>query len=177
MRLWSLHPCFLDPRGLTALWREALLAAVVLAGQTRGYRAHPQLTRFRQHPAPRAAITAYLSGIHAEATRRGYRFRAPPPPGPEPIPPILVSTGQVRYELALLLRKLAERSPAWAEPLRRCPSLRVHPLFQVVAGPIAPWERVQEEILRLSLLLPHDLPRDDEPHGRRGGRRPVPILR
>ncbi|WP_338140756.1 pyrimidine dimer DNA glycosylase/endonuclease V [Candidatus Nitrotoga sp. 1052] len=26
MRLWTLHPCYLDSRGLVALWREALLA-------------------------------------------------------------------------------------------------------------------------------------------------------
>ena len=41
MRLWTLHPQYLDPRGLVALWREALLAQKVLLGRTRGYRAHP----------------------------------------------------------------------------------------------------------------------------------------
>jgi hypothetical protein len=41
MRLWSLHPKYLDPRGLVALWREALLAQKVLQGGTRGYRSHP----------------------------------------------------------------------------------------------------------------------------------------
>lgn len=35
MRLWSLHLGYLDARGLVALWREALLAQVVLAGKTR----------------------------------------------------------------------------------------------------------------------------------------------
>ncbi len=47
MRLWSLHPKYLDAKGLVALWREALLAQAVLAGRTRGYRHHPQLARFR----------------------------------------------------------------------------------------------------------------------------------
>jgi hypothetical protein len=37
MRLWSLHPRYLDPQGLVALWREALLARAVLRGETRGY--------------------------------------------------------------------------------------------------------------------------------------------
>ncbi|HEU5178767.1 MAG TPA: pyrimidine dimer DNA glycosylase/endonuclease V, partial [Burkholderiales bacterium] len=32
MRLWSLHPKYLDARGLVALWREALLAQAVLRG-------------------------------------------------------------------------------------------------------------------------------------------------
>jgi hypothetical protein len=43
MRLWSLHPQYLDPQGLVALWREALLAQAVLRGKTRGYKHHPQL--------------------------------------------------------------------------------------------------------------------------------------
>ena len=43
MRLWSLHPRYLDPQGLVALWREALLARAVLCGNTRGHRKHPQL--------------------------------------------------------------------------------------------------------------------------------------
>ncbi|HWI36353.1 MAG TPA: pyrimidine dimer DNA glycosylase/endonuclease V [Burkholderiales bacterium] len=41
MRLWSLHPRYLDPQGLVALWREALLVRAVLQGKTRGYRRHP----------------------------------------------------------------------------------------------------------------------------------------
>ncbi|MDI6747818.1 MAG: pyrimidine dimer DNA glycosylase/endonuclease V [Rhodocyclaceae bacterium] len=37
MRLWTLHPRYLDARGLVALWREARLAQAVLGGKTRGY--------------------------------------------------------------------------------------------------------------------------------------------
>jgi len=51
MRLWSLHPRYLDPKGLVALWREGLLAQAVAAGRTRGYRHHPQLARFLEAPA------------------------------------------------------------------------------------------------------------------------------
>lgn len=32
MRLWSLHPSYLDAVGLVALWREGLLARKVLQG-------------------------------------------------------------------------------------------------------------------------------------------------
>ena len=70
MRLWSLHPRYLDSKGLVALWREALLAKAVLSGRTRGYRQHPQLARFRAHPEARAAINAYLAAVHEEATGR-----------------------------------------------------------------------------------------------------------
>ncbi len=74
MRLWSLHPRYLDPQGLVALWREGLLAQAVLRGRTKGYRHHPQLQRFRAHASPRSAINAYLAEVHAEAARRGYSF-------------------------------------------------------------------------------------------------------
>ena len=76
MRLWTIHPCYLDGRGLVALWREALLARAVLRGKTRGYRHHPQLARFRAHRLPRHAINAYLAAIHAEGSARGYSFDA-----------------------------------------------------------------------------------------------------
>ena len=49
MRLWSIHPQYLDAVGLVALWREGLLAQKVLVGKTKGYKNHPQLERFKKH--------------------------------------------------------------------------------------------------------------------------------
>ena len=48
MRLWSLHPKYLDIKGLVACWREGLLARKVLLDQTKGYKNHPQLIRFNR---------------------------------------------------------------------------------------------------------------------------------
>src|SRR5678815_1718275 len=76
MRLWSLHPKYLDAPGLVALWREALLARAVLRGETSGYKHHPQLDRFKTHAQPRSAINSYLAGVYAEALARGYSFDA-----------------------------------------------------------------------------------------------------
>src|SRR5450755_3950490 len=74
MRLWTLHPRYLDAKGLVAPWREALLAQKVLQGGTRGYKHHPQLARFRSHERPLQAMAAFLAGIAEEAQRRGYHF-------------------------------------------------------------------------------------------------------
>src|SRR5579862_5032823 len=74
MRLWTLHPKYLDAKGLVALWREALLAQKVLRGKTKGYRHHPQLARFKAHENPVVALAAYLREVHKEAKRRGYAF-------------------------------------------------------------------------------------------------------
>jgi hypothetical protein len=63
MRLWTLHPKYLDAQGLVALWREGLLAQKVLRGRTRGYRHHPQLARFRAQADPVASIARYLRAV------------------------------------------------------------------------------------------------------------------
>lgn len=141
MRLWSLHPQYLDPKGLVALWREALLAKAVLRGETRGYRHHQQLQRFREHPQPRLAINGYLSAVHEEAMKRGYRFdrlKVGPVRRPDPIP---VSSGQLAREWAHLKHKLAMRSPATLAQWAAVRVPRCHPLFREVPGPVAAWER------------------------------------
>jgi hypothetical protein len=142
MRLWSLHPRYLDPQGLVALWREALLARAVLRGQTRGYRNHPQLERFRAQLAPRSAISSYLQGVHAEATVRGYSFDGSKIGRSRTQTPILVTAGQVQHEWQHLLQKLAIRNPALHERWRSTSAPECHPLFRVQPGPIESWERV-----------------------------------
>jgi len=140
MRLWTLHPKYLDTRGLVALWREALLAQAVLRGRTRGYRHHPQLDRFREQPAPRSAINAYLRAVHDESLERGYRFdRAKVGPARSGLV-VSATEGQLDYEWRHLLAKLRARSPADYRRLRRLARPEPHPLFVLVEGPVAPWE-------------------------------------
>ena len=168
VRLWSLHPRYLDGVGLTACWREALLAQKVLAGATRGYRHHPQLERFRAGSAlvsgtrvagalaagradtpdragsPGDLIVAYLHVLADEADARGYRFDRDRVAGPRPSPPaVAVSDGQLAHEWGLLRAKLAGRSPevlaGWADVVVP----ETHPCFVVVKGPVASWEVVR----------------------------------
>lgn len=147
MRLWSLHPSLLDRAALVAGWREALLAQKVLAGGTAGYTRHPQLTRFRAHPEPLAAIGAYLVGLREEATARGYRFdatRVLQPGDPSALrasAPITVTTGQLEYELAHLRRKCEARSPQWLERLPADGQIpAAHPLLVATPGDVEDWE-------------------------------------
>ncbi len=98
MRLWTLHPKYLDARGLCALWREGLLAQQVLREHTRGYRSHPQLTRFRAQPDPLAVIAAHLRAVHAEAVRRGYTFNDSKLREPVSTPPMKETPGQLACE-------------------------------------------------------------------------------
>ena len=142
MRLWSLHPRYLDAKGIVALWREGLLAQAVLAGQTRGYRHHPQLDRFRACADPAGAIAAYLAEVCAEATRRGYHFDAGKVPAHRWQGKLDVSRGQMDYEWSHLKAKLARRDPERLESLADLTRPQAHPLFRIVPGGIADWEVV-----------------------------------
>ncbi|MDO8927190.1 MAG: pyrimidine dimer DNA glycosylase/endonuclease V [Sideroxyarcus sp.] len=142
MRIWSLHPQHLDAKGLVALWRETLLAQKVLLGQTKGYRNHPQLNRFKAHPDPLAAIATYLHGVQREAERRGYRFDASKIVHAPTRVKMKVTDGQVAYELAHLRAKLEARDRAALDRLRQFEQPSVHPLFRVVGGGVEDWEVV-----------------------------------
>jgi hypothetical protein len=141
MRLWTLHPRYLDPQGLVALWREALLARAVLRGETRGYKHHPQLERFNSHPSPRLAINAYLAAVHVESVSRGYAF-AKSKIGPvRVVQPIVTTAGQISCEWEHLLGKLSVRSPALFTQWQKLDQPACHPLFRPRPGPVASWER------------------------------------
>ena len=139
MRLWSIHPCHLDAKGLVALWREGLLARAVLSGATRGYRAHPQLIRFRRRRNPIAAVDAYLRVVVTEAEARGYHFDAGKLGEELRVGIQPVGAGQVAFEWKHLLSKLHRRDRArWYLERRREPLL--HPSFRSGPGGIEAWE-------------------------------------
>lgn len=142
MRLWSIHPKHLDRMGLVALWREGLLAQKVLLGLTAGYRAHPQLHRFRACADPVQAIGCYLSAVVFEAERRGYRFDASKIAHAGSCPKLKVRRGQLDYEWAHLLRKLESRAPDAYRENSRLAGPEPHPLFAVISGGVEDWERV-----------------------------------
>ena len=141
MRLWSLHPGYLDARGLVALWREALLAQAVLTGETKGYRNHPQLERFRAVARPAALIAEYLQAVHAESLGRGYRFDKNKIGRLRTSKRMDVTSGQLDYEWRHLMNKLETRAPERYEKYLMEDSPLPHPLFRVTPGGVADWER------------------------------------
>jgi hypothetical protein len=142
MRIWSIHPKYLDAKGLTALWRETLLAQAVLRGETRGYTNHPQLQRFRAQSQPLSAIAEYLSAVHAEALSRGYNFDQSKIGQITAPTRMQVTSGQMEYERQHLLAKLAVRSPPLYQQYHLIASFEPHPMFTVRAGEVEGWERV-----------------------------------
>jgi hypothetical protein len=143
MRLWTIHPRYLDRQGLLAAWREGLLAQKVLSGLTRGYRHHPQLIRFQAHRRPAAAIATFLHAIAIEAEARGYRFNASKISQERCRLQIRETLGQLDYEWMHLKAKLRRRSPLVYKRACRITRPEPHPLFIIVPGEIRSWEKRQ----------------------------------
>jgi hypothetical protein len=140
MRIWSLHPKYLDSKGLVALWRETLLAKNVLEGKTKGYLNHPQLDRFKNSAHPLDAINLYLSFVYEESVKRkfhfdGSKFR-------KAVEPLLlhVNDAQLAYEFHHLLKKLKNRDEKLFHKVAGTSPIEPHPLFRIVKGGIEKWE-------------------------------------
>ena len=141
MRIWSLHPKYLDRQGLLAVWRETLLAQKVLKGEIKGYRHHPQLIRFHPCPDPVAAIATYLVFIADEADIRGYNFDRSKIDSRRITSKIPVTSGQIHFEREHLKTKLLQRDPLLNEQVTRTAIPDIHPLFKLVLGEIEKWEK------------------------------------
>ena len=142
MRIWSIHPKYLDWMGLGAQWREALLAQKVLQGETKGWRNHPQLNRFKEHSEPIKAIGYYLREIHLESKRRGYNYDYSKILKPvESIEKIPITMGQIKYEFDILMKRLEKRAPTKYVKNISTGTILTHPLFELKEGPPEPWEK------------------------------------
>ena len=144
MRLWSIHPRYLDQKGLVALWREGLLAQKVLQGKTKGYKKHAQLIRFKAQKDPVASIARYLRDVADEATVRGYNFDRSKLAPYSNVKAIPVTKGQIDYEMEHLVKKLKKRNPEKAivvEDVLHHGCISTSPSFIVVEGDVESWEK------------------------------------
>ena len=140
MRIWSVHPKYLDAKGIVALWRETLLAKNVLEGNTKGYKNHPQLTRFKAIEKPLEAINQYLAEVWNEATRRGYNFDRTKIDFDFQKIKIDVTLGQLQYEFNHLLKKLEQRDPERYKQFEKLKMVDCAEIFDVKEGEIEKWE-------------------------------------
>lgn len=144
MRIWSIHPKYLDSKGIVALWRETLLAKNVLKGNTKGYKNHPQLNRFKESENPIAAINYYLRFVYEEAVVRGYNFDKSKINWTLPEIKICVTEGQLAYERKHLLRKLENRDKLLFEQFKNLHKFDPHPMFEIISGEIESWEVIEK---------------------------------
>lgn len=140
MRIWSIHPKYLDTKGLVALWRETLLAKHVLEGKTKGYKNHPQLDRFKQADQPVERINEYLATVYYEALARHYNFNKEKINWNFESAILKVTTGQMAYEKKHLLNKLYSRDRDRYDQLKDLDNVDQHPMFEIIKGDIENWE-------------------------------------
>lgn len=145
MRLWSIHPMYLDVAGLTAFWREVLLARKVLVDETIGYKNHPQLIRFKQSSNPTSLIETYLFTIFEEASKRGYKFDSSKLDSNKINESIktTVTKKQLEYEFEHLKYKLKQRNHLVYKQLITITNILSNPVFIIVDGEIESWEIIK----------------------------------
>lgn len=144
MRLWSIHPKYLDSIGLIALWREGLLAKTVLEHKTKGYTSHPQLIRFKDSNKPLNAINKYLQSVLDEANSRGYKFDKTKINSRLKFEDKLkITDKQLEYEFQHLLKKLKTRCPFKYKELKTIKKIESNLIFIIIKGNIANWEKIQ----------------------------------
>jgi hypothetical protein len=143
MRIWSLHPKYLDTKGLLALWRETLLAKKVLENKTKGYKNHPQLDRFKNAKNPLDAIDQYLAEVHKEACRREYNFDREKINWDFKKSKLTVTKGQLEYEKNHLLNKLEKRDSEKFREIRKIKSFDTQSLFVETEGEVENWEIIK----------------------------------
>jgi len=144
MRLWSIHPKYLDKSGIVSLWRESLLAQNVLHGKTKGYKNHPQLRRFRNHANTQKAIANYLIEIWRESKRRGYKFDKTKIGTWGKTDKTNVTQGRIKYEFDLLREKLKKRDLLRHRKLLSVKEKEIkrNPFFKLVEGQVEEWEKL-----------------------------------
>ncbi len=143
MRIWSIHPKYLDQKGLVALWREALLAKNVLLKKTKGYTNHPQLIRFKNSKNPNLSINTYLHYIYKESLERGYHFDCQKIGDIDESIEIQITNKQIEYEFKHLLKKLKVRDIKKYEIVKKEKVLKTHPIFKIKKGEIENWEKLK----------------------------------
>ncbi len=145
MRIWSIHPKYLDGIGLIACFRESLLAQKVLEGKTKGYKNHPQLIRFKESSDSLLYIGAYLLEICVEAKKRGYNFDSNKilyfKEGYS-FDKLTVTKKQIEYEFKHLLNKLSSRNPEKYKEIKDFSEIETNNIFVITEGEIEPWEKI-----------------------------------
>lgn len=142
MRIWSIHPKYLDTKGLVSLWRETLLAKNVLEEKSKGYKNHPQLIRFKNSDNPLHGINQYLAAVYQESQTRGYHFNKDKFKTYHDPVTLTVTRRQIEYETHHLLKKLKTRDMERYHRLLKETYIEPHPLFKIIDGEIEEWEIV-----------------------------------
>lgn len=139
MRLYLVHPSYLDAKGLIGLWRESLLAQKVLFrlrnGESKvGYANHPSLLKFKSLPEDQwvDSIGSYLFHVLYESRVRNYNFdKSRILSDSELDQKIKISESELDQEVNVLKSKLSNRDHSLYLKVKdlNVHSIKLHPIF------------------------------------------------
>lgn len=130
MSLWSVHPRYLDNKGLISAWNRGLQLQKQLSTEPARNTGNSQLIMFSRQEKPLHAIGSYLSFIASEGCRRGYKFTHEKilyPNFDEELLPI--DSEQLRSENQMLQNRLKTRDKNRYQQLSSQSWPETHPLF------------------------------------------------
>jgi len=143
MRLWSFHPKYLDPVGLSRLINEGISGYKALTGKQKMWQNHSQLTRFKNHPKRYYQIymilicnikyNQWMNQLNDDIIINGN----------DCFDHMTVTRGQLEYEWKHYLNKLQSRNPTLYGRLKGIVTPEPHPIFKVIPGSIESWEKVK----------------------------------
>lgn len=142
MRLWSIHPKYLDTKWLLASWREWLLARNVLLWNTKWYKKHPQLIRFKASFDKIKSIDAFLYQIYLESKNRWYNFDISKIELIKEEWIINVTKWQIKYEFKHLLSKLELRDLDRYNKYLKEKNIEINPIFKIINWDVEEWEKI-----------------------------------
>lgn len=138
MRIWTLHPRYLDDATLREAWRDGLAARRRLVAGSKGRPTDPLIHAIAACKHPVRVIDAYLSHLHQEAQRRGKAFDRSRIDGARAGAGFAVDSERVRDDWDQLMARMAEREPARHERQAELRRPHCHPAFKRIPGKGSP---------------------------------------
>lgn len=134
LRIWRIHPSYLDQKGLCGQWFEGIIAKNSLEDpDSRWYNIA------NSNFDDRLQAIDYLVPIHQEARKRGYNFNMKHLEiwSPNIYPRIPVTWDELLEEMKILLKRVEKRDPKWFRKIdamlyRDNDLVAAHPLYKVI---------------------------------------------
>jgi len=136
VRLWTIHPRYLDDEALREAWRDGLNLRRALKIGSKAAEpcpdAAPWIAESRQ---PVRALDLYLHAIHGEARRRGRSFDASKLGPVDTKTKIPIPSSWVSADWRDLRAIVAKRSPGFFPRIESVQRPHCHPAFRRVSTP------------------------------------------
>lgn len=132
MKLWKIHPKYLDDKELLDLFKHALIVKDILSGKLLAYRTNKYVSIFKERGNPILAIDAFLYQIYIEIKKRGYHQDHSNIRKVSIIEKINIKKEDIDEEYNEFLKLIKERNVEKYQSIRKEIEISPNPVFNVV---------------------------------------------